>query len=53
MFNNGSRWFSLKDGKIWEHGAGHYNLFYDEIKPYSITLIANPDIDKDKTFSTV
>lgn len=53
MFNINDKHFAFKNGKIWEQGAGHYNLFFGEIKPFYITLIANPDMPEDKIFSTV
>lgn len=53
MFNIKDRFYSLKDGKLWEHSAGDYNMFYDEFKPYSMTFISNPDEPYDKIFDNI
>lgn len=38
---------------IWEHHAGKYCQFFDENKPYSITLIGNQDPYADKIFTNM
>ena len=39
--------------KIWLHNEGDYNIFYGKYKPFSTTIVVNPDINKDKIFNTV
>ena len=53
MFNSGNNLYALKDNKVWEQFAGHYNVFFGETKPFYTVLIANPDEPEDKIFSTV
>lgn len=53
MFNIQDRFFSLKNGKLWEQSAGDYNMFYNEFKPYSMTFISNPDEPYDKIFDNI
>lgn len=53
MFNIKDRFYSLKNGKLWEHSAGDYNMFYNEFKPYSMTFISNPDEPYDKIFDNI
>lgn len=38
---------------IWLHNEGDYNMYFGEYKPFSTTIIANPESLNDKTFSTV
>jgi len=53
MFNMGGKFFSLKNGIIWEHEAGDYNSFYGVTKPYYITVIDNSDEPYDKIYNTL
>lgn len=53
MFNIDNSFYAIKNNKIWEQFAGDYNSFYGETKPYSITVISNPDSFYDKVFNTV
>lgn len=53
MFNIDNSFYALKNNKIWEQFTGDYNSFYGETKPYSITVISNPDSFYDKIFNTV
>ena len=53
MFNIGSDFFSIRDNKIWRQFAGEYNMFYGTYKPYSITVISNPDEPYDKIFNNL
>lgn len=39
--------------KVWLRNGGDYNMFYGEYKPFYTTVLVNPDMHKDKTFSTV
>ena len=38
---------------IWHHHGGSYNNFYNKYSPFYTTVIANPDITKDKIFNTL
>ena len=53
MFNINSEFYSFNKGKLWQNFEGDYNMFYGEFKPYSITIISNPDEPYDKIFNTV
>lgn len=53
MFNIDNSFYAIKNNKIWEQFAGDYNSFYGETKPYSITVISNPDSFYDKVFNTI
>lgn len=53
MFNIHDKFFSFKNGKLWEQFAGDYNMFYNEFKPYSVTFISNPDEPYDKIFDNI
>lgn len=53
MFNIDNSFYAIKNNKIWEQFTGDYNSFYGETKPYSITVISNPDSFYDKIFNTV
>jgi hypothetical protein len=53
MFNINNSFYAIKNNKIWKQFAGDYNSFYGENKPYSITVISNPDSFYDKIFNTV
>lgn len=42
------------DGKLWKHNAGtSYCNFFGVQKPYSMTLVANPDPQADKIFTNL
>lgn len=38
---------------LWGHQQGEYCRFFDEIEPYSMTLIGNPDPQISKTFTNL
>ena len=39
--------------KLWQHNAGNYCNFFGVNKPYSLTLIGNPDPQMDKIFTNM
>lgn len=41
------------DGKLWKHQAGKYCQFFGVNKPYSITLVGNPEPQADKMFTNI
>lgn len=41
------------NGSIWKHQAGDYCKFFGEYKPYSITLVGNPEPQIDKIFTNL
>lgn len=53
MFNIDNSFYAIKNNKVWEQFAGDYNSFYGETKPYSITVISNPDSFYDKVFNNI
>lgn len=53
MFNVNDKFISIKDNKLWNQFKGEYNNIYNEIRPYSITFISNPDVFYDKIFNTI
>lgn len=53
MFNLNSDFYSIKNGEIYKHYAGKYNMFYGQPKPYSVTIISNDNPYTDKIFNTV
>lgn len=53
MFNIGSDFFAIRNNKVWEQFEGDYNMFYGAYKPYSITVISNPDEPYDKIFNNI
>lgn len=53
MLNMDNRFLSYKDNYFWEFFKGDYNSFYDEIKPFYITWIANPEPMRDKVFNNL
>jgi hypothetical protein len=60
MLSIGSKFYSLKDGKLYEHYApsGTRNLFYPDqpgvaATPTSITFVFNPNVNISKNFKTV
>ena len=53
MFNIDNSFYAIKNNKVWKQFAGDYNSFYGEIKPYSITVISNPDSFYDKVFNNI
>ena len=53
MFNIGSDFYSIKDGKLWRMFSGNYNYFFNNYKPHYITFISNSDSTLDKIFNTL
>ena len=53
MINIDNKFLSYKNNYIWEFFKGDYNSFYNEIKPYYVTWIANPEPMKDKVFNNL
>lgn len=53
MFNIGSDFYSIKDGRLWKMFSGHYNSFFDNYKPHYITFISNSDSTLDKIFNNL
>lgn len=53
MFNIDNSFYAIKNNKVWKQFAGDYNSFYGETKPYSITVISNPDSFYDKVFNNI
>ena len=53
MFNIGSEFYSFNKNKLWHNFEGEYNIFYDEFKPFSITVIANQESQYDKIFNNI
>ena len=53
MFNINSDFFAFKDGKMWKQFAGDYNMFFNEYKPFSITLVSNAHPNRDKIFNNL
>lgn len=43
----------IRDGKLWAHNQGDYNMFFGTYKPFSTTIIANPEMPLDKVFNTI
>lgn len=43
----------IKDGKLWLHNEGDYNMFFGNYQPFYTTVIANPDMTKDKVFNSI
>lgn len=41
------------DGKLWKHQAGKYCQFFGVAKPYSMTLVGNPEPHTDKMFTNL
>lgn len=39
--------------KAWLHNEGDYNMYFGTYHPFYTTVIANPDMSKDKIFNTV
>ena len=53
MFNMNNNLYSFKNGNLWKHFAGDYNMFYGEHKPYYITVISNSNPTIDKVYNTL
>lgn len=53
MFNIDDELFSIYGDKIWNHFKGNYNSFYEETKPYYITVIDNDNEPYTKTYNTI
>ena len=43
----------IKGNNLWQHQAGKYCSFFDENKPFSMTLIANQEPQMDKIFTNL
>ena len=43
----------IKDSKLWQHQAGEYCNFFGKNNPYSMTLIANQELQMDKIFTNL
>ena len=43
----------IKDNSLWKHQSGKYCNFFDENKPFSMTLIANKESQMDKVFTNL
>ena len=41
------------DGELWQHQTGEYGRFFDVPKPYSMTLVGNPEPQTDKIFTNL
>ena len=41
------------DGSVWKHQAGEYCRFFGVNKPYSMTLVGNPEPQTDKIFTNL
>lgn len=52
MFNYSNSFMSVKNNSIWKQYAGDYNVFFNEYKPFWLTLVSN-DGNNDKTFSNI
>lgn len=39
--------------KLWDQNTGDYNSFFGQYKPSSVTIISNPDVVVDKTFTNM
>lgn len=53
MFNVANRFYSIKGNRIWEMFAGDYNIFFDQFRGYSLTLVSNENRAINKMFNTV
>ena len=43
----------IKEGKLWLHNEGDYNMFFGTYRPFYTTVIANPDMPVDKIFNNI
>ena len=43
----------VKSSNLWQHQAGEYCNFFDETKPFSMTLVANQEPQMDKMFTNL
>lgn len=50
---NTEGYFLRNDGGIWKQHGGDYNKFFNKLKEYYVTVIANPDPTKDKIFNNI
>lgn len=55
MFNMLGSFYSIDPDNtfIWKHENGDYNTFYNAYKPYSISIIGNPDFQLDKIYTNL
>lgn len=51
-FDDTGVWIA-SNGKLWKHNAGTYCNFFGTQKPYSMTLVGNPDPQVDKIFTNL
>lgn len=51
--NLGDKGIWIRDGKLWLHNEGDYNMFFGTYQPFYTIVIANPDMTKDKIFNTL
>lgn len=51
--NLGDKGIWIRDGKLWLHNEGDYNMFFGTYQPFYTTVIANPNMTKDKIFNTL
>lgn len=43
----------IRDGRLWLHNEGDYNMFFGNYQPFYTTVIANPDMNRDKVFNNI
>ena len=43
----------IRDGNLWLHNEGDYNIFFGVYQPFYTTVIANPDMPLDKIFNNL
>lgn len=52
--NISDKGFWIRYNSLWQHNEGNYNEFFEDgYKPFSVTVIANPDTIQDKIFDTL
>jgi hypothetical protein len=50
---NGEMLTTNDNTRLWEHGKGDYQTFYGQYYPLSLTLLANPEPYRNKTFDNM
>lgn len=53
MTNVDDTFVSFRDGSLWEHGTGTYNVIYDTYQPYYVEYKVTPDPYGDKLFTNL
>ena len=53
MFNVANKFYSINNNNVWEMFAGDYNIFFDEFKEYSLTIVSNENRAINKMFYNV